>query len=364
MKTNLSLTGKIVKIHSDFIYVKSADIVYECKIRERLKKEKTEIFTGDNVRIEEINSVTNQAVVVEALERKNYLVRPSVANVDQVIAVAALSQPGLDFIQLNRYLCMAKLHNIPALICINKIDLEKNKENLAEKIQSIYEPLNYQVVFTSAMDGSGFDFFQNYLSGKISVLAGMSGVGKSSLLNKLCPDLNLRTKKVSSKSGKGIHTTRHTELIEIYLPEKDASCQIADTPGFSYLKFDNILPSEVMNLFDEIKNFSEECYYSDCLHLEEENCNVINNLDKIDETRYLSYKTFVKEAFEYKKQLENTGQKQESAIKTIDSGGKGKTRLFKAGIQAKEDSRKKSRQKINPVSIMDDVYYNREELDS
>lgn len=349
-------------MHSDFIYVKSGDKVFECKLRERLKKEKTELFTGDNVKIEEINPETSQAAVVEVFERKNYMPRPSVANIDQVIVVASIAEPGLDFVQLNRYLCLAKLNNIPALICINKIDLKDGEEHIMKEIRSIYEPLGYKVVFTSAIDGFGLKHLQTCLLGSVSVLAGMSGVGKSTLLNKLNPELDLRTKKVSSKSGRGIHTTRHTELLEIPIADGNF-CHVADTPGFSYLKFDKVMPSEVMNLFDEVKNFSKRCYFSDCLHLEEERCNVIANLDRIDKTRYLSYKTFVKEAFEYKKQLSSSGKKKESAVKTIDASGKEKTRIVKVGSRAKEDSRKKSKQKINNISNIDDLYYNNNGLE-
>lgn len=362
MKTNLSKTGKIIKIHSDFIYVKSGDTLYECRLRERLKKEKADVCTGDNVRIEEINEDTNQAVITEVFERKNYMPRPSVANIDQAIIVASLAEPGLDFVQLNRYLCLAKLNNIPALICINKIDLSDSEQKLLKKVQTIYEPLGYRIVFTSALDGSGIENFHKNLLGKVSVLAGMSGVGKSSLLNKLCPELDLRTKNVSKKSGKGIHTTRHIELMEIPVPDK-TPCQIADTPGFSYLRFDILMPSEVMKLFDEINALSDKCYYSDCLHLEEEKCNVIANLDKIHESRYLSYKNFVKEAFEYKKQVTCSGQKQEATVKIKDSSGKEKTRIVKIGSKAREDSRKKSKQKFNRISILDEMYYNKDDLE-
>lgn len=363
MKIDTLLTGKIIKIHSNFIYVKCGNKTYECRARERLKKEKTGTCVGDNVKIEVVNSDILQAAIIEVFERNNHIPHPSIANVDQIIIVASLAKPGLDFVQLNRYLCRAKLSNIPALICINKIDLYDNKDNIPEKIRSIYEPLGYKVIFTSALKGSGIDLLQKHLADKVSVLAGMSGVGKSSILNNLYPGLGLRTKEVSSKTGRGIHTTRHIELIEIALPKENSTCQIADSPGFSYLKFDNIMPSDVITLFDEIKAFSDKCYFSDCLHLKEENCNVISNLEKIDKTRYLSYKTFVKEAFEYKKQIEASSQKEETAVKTIDSTDRKKTRIVKVGTHAKKNSRKKSKQEINQVSILDEVYYNKIDLD-
>ena len=317
--------GKVIKKHSDFIYVKSDAELFECKIRERLKKEKIEILVGDNVKIEEINPENNQAVITEVLERNNFLSRPAIANIDQIIIVASLFEPELDFIQLNRYLCMAKLHDIPAIICINKIDIDKNTDKKS-KIPGIYEPLGYKIIFTSALEGLGMENFKKLLSDKTSVLSGMSGVGKSSLLNNLCPYLNLKTKDVSFKLKRGTHTTRHVELISI-----SDSTYVADTPGFSYLKFDNIMPNKVNDLFNEIKALSKECYFSDCLHLNEKNCNVINNLDKIDSTRYESYKIFVEEAFEHKKKITYSGTKKEEVTKFIDAPGRKKTKLIKLG---------------------------------
>lgn len=362
MKINDFLTGKIIKIHSDFIYVKSGNKLFECRMRERLKKEKVDVYTGDEVKIEEINEESSQAAVVEVFERKNYMTRPAVANIDQIIIVASIAEPGLDYIQLNRYLCLAKLNKIPAVICINKIDLKDGKEKALKQVRELYEPLGYKVIYTSAHDGSGLEHFRTLFPGKVSVLSGMSGVGKSTLLNRLNPDLNLKTKKVSPKTGKGTHTTRHTELIDIPISDKE-SCQVSDSPGFSYLKFDIIMPSEVQNLFDDIKKFADGCYFSDCLHLEEEKCNVINNLNFIEKTRYLSYKTFVKEAFEYKKRITSTGQKKETTIKTKDLSGKGKNRIVKLGVHAKEESRRKTRQQINLISNLEDIYYNNDDLE-
>lgn len=319
-----TIAAKVIKKHSDFLYVESGNILYECKVRERLKKEKIDIIVGDKVKIEEINPETNQAVITEVFERKNFISRPAIANIDQIVIVNSMSEPDLDFIQLNRYVCNAKFHNIPAIICINKIDIDKNPEK-SKKIKNIYESLGC-VVFTSALDGSGLDKFMKFIVNKTSVLCGMSGVGKSSLLNKIKPGLDLKTKTISSKSKKGIHTTRHVELISL-----NENTYVADSPGFSYLKFDNIMPAQIGKLFEEIDKLSSGCYFSDCLHLQEKKCNVLNNLDKIDETRYESYKTFVEEAFEYKKKITYSGTKKEEVTKTIDAAGRKKTTLIKLG---------------------------------
>ncbi len=164
------LIGKIIKIHSDFYYVdvKKENTIFECKIREKLKKEKAEIFVGDTVRIEKISSGKNQAAITEVFPRKNYLPRPSIANVDQAIIVAAVSQSKLDFVQLNRYLCHAKLYDIPAVICINKSDLDET-EKFRQTVLDIYTNLGYKVFFTSALTGLGIEELINALESKVSV---------------------------------------------------------------------------------------------------------------------------------------------------------------------------------------------------
>lgn len=353
------MIGKIIKIHSDFYYVKSeANKILECKIREKLKKEKTEIFVGDLVEVEEDSSA-----ITKILPRNNYLPRPSVANIDQIAIVTSLSQPELDFVQLNRYLSQAKLYDIPALICVNKSDLAEAAD-LKEKILNIYTPLCYKVVFTSALTGDGLEDLINAFKLKLTVLSGMSGVGKTSLLNKIHPDLQLKTKETSHKTGKGTHTTRHTEILEVL------GMQIADTPGFSYLRFDTVLPNIINEIFDEIKEYSVNCQFSDCLHLSEENsednCNVLANLDKIGSHRYESYKVFVQEAVEYKDKLNKEGHKQEEFSKSVDAGNKETRQLVKLGVQARKKARNTEKQKfkkLNNISILEEVYYNQEESD-
>lgn len=354
-----NLIGNIIKIHSDFHYIKMPDgIVFECKLREKIKKKKMDVFVGDRVRLEEVNFDSKQAAIAEILKRKNFIPRPAIANIDQIIITAALNYPELDFIQLNRYLTRAKIYNIPAIICINKSDLE-DKEDFKSKIKQIYKPLGYKVIFTCATDGQGVEELLNELESKVSVLCGISGVGKSSLLNIINPELKLRTRELSLKSNRGTHTTRHVELIDLVVNEK--SITVGDTPGFSYLKFDNILPREISNLFSEISNLGQNCFFRDCLHLHESKCNVINNLNKIEGTRYESYKLFVSEALEYKDKLLNSGHKIEKKTKTIDSRSKEKIKIIKLGSQTREKSRKTHKQNLNFISILDRAYYNNEE---
>lgn len=333
------MIGLVTKIFSDFYYVKVGETIFECKVREILKKTDISVLVGDKVRLEEVDENSKQAAIVEVLPRKNSISRPAIANIDKVIIVAALKEPEFDYIQLNRYLSFAKLHNVDAVICVNKDDLASN-DNAKEHIEQIYGTLSYEVIFTSAKENKGIERLEEILISGICVLCGQSGVGKSSLLNAILPGLNLRTKEVSSKTQRGTHTTRHTELIEIPFPD-GKSAKVADTPGFSNLKFDMIEPEEVDKLFDEIFDFSQGCKFNDCLHVEEDGCNVLVNLDSLLPYRYESYRTFLEEAIAAKETTSAMSKKNEGKVKF--SGGK---KLAKISSQKREDSRRKSRQNL------------------
>lgn len=296
--------GQIYKIHSDFYYVAAGGETFECKIREVLKKQKEKILVGDFVEFE-------NGHITKVLPRKNFIKRPSVANIDQVIIVSALKEPDLDLHQLNRYIALAKYFDIPAVLCFNKEDLKWDK-HLKDKIKKIYEPLGYKIAYTSATEHKGIKAFEKILEGRTSVLCGNSGVGKSSLINAINPDLHLKTKSVSEKTQRGTHTTRHSEIINI-----NEKSRIVDTPGFSNVRFNFILPADVDLLFDDIAKFRDDCKYSDCLHLNEDGCNVLENIDKIDDSRYESYLAFIDEAKEYKEKIKYEGKKEEHTKKVV-----------------------------------------------
>lgn len=334
-----NLLGLVTKIFSDFYYVKVDETLFECKVREILKKIDISVLVGDKVRLEEIDENSKQAAIVEVLPHKNSISRPSIANIDKVIIVAALKEPEFDYVQLNRYLAFAKLHNVEAVICVNKDDLASN-DSAKEHIEKIYTDLSYEVIFTSAKENKGIERLEEILLSGICVLCGQSGVGKSSLLNAILPGLNLRTKEVSSKTLRGTHTTRHTELIEIPL-YGNKTAKVADTPGFSNLKFDMIDPDDVDKLFDEIFDLSSGCKFNDCLHIEEEGCNVLANLDILPPYRYESYRFFLQEAIDAKEETSAMSKKKEDKVKF--SGGK---KLAKISSQKREDSRRKSRQNL------------------
>lgn len=296
------MRGQIYKIYSDLYFVQKDGSSFECKIREVLKKQKEKIVVGDFVEFDE-------GVISKILPRETFIKRPSVANVDQIVIVSALKHPDLDFNQLNRYISLAKYYKIPTILCFNKEDLGLNSTE-QDKILSIYEPLGFKIVFTSALEKIGIDDFRSLLQGKVSALCGNSGVGKSSLINALNPNVNLRTKEVSDKLKRGTHTTRHCEIIPI-----EDNTSVVDTPGFSNVRFDFILPQNVDLLFEEMIPFREYCKYGDCLHINEDGCEVLKNIENIDETRYQSYLEFVNEALEYKEKVKYNGVKQETSSK-------------------------------------------------
>lgn len=318
-------TGQVYKIHSDFYYVISNDERFECKIREVLKKQDEKILVGDFVEFE-------NGHIIKILPRKSFIPRPSVANVDQIVIVSALKSPDLDFNQLDRYIAFAKYYGLDVKLCFNKEDLNI-EEGLIELIRSIYEPLGYKIFFTSAKEHWGVKVFEEILHGKTSVLCGSSGVGKSSLINSINSNFHLKTKEISSKTGRGTHTTRHCEILTI-----NSDTRIIDTPGFSNLKFDFILPTEVDLLFDEIALYKGQCKFADCLHHLENGCAVLENMDKIPYSRYASYLAFIEEAKDYKEKVKYEGRKVETLKKKIND---------KTTVKISERKRQSARSTLN-----------------
>lgn len=318
-------TGQIYKIHSDFYFIDDGAGGTVCKIREVLKKRKEKILVGDFVEY-------NNGVIENIIPRKNFISRPSVANIDQIIIVSALKEPDLNLKQLDRYIALAKYYQINTKLCFNKNDLKWDR-HLKDKITQIYKPMGFDVVYTSATEHSGIKAFEKLLKNKTSVLCGNSGVGKSSLINAINPELNLKTKAVSDKLRRGTHTTRHCEIIKL-----NETSRIVDTPGFSNVKFDFIMPADVDKLFDDIYKYSNKCKYSDCLHIHEDGCNVLANIEKISPSRYESYLDFIEEARDYKELVKYEGLKTENFKKHIND---------KAIVKISEKKRRSSRRKIN-----------------
>lgn len=318
--------GQVLKIHSDFYYVLSNGEQFELKLREVLKKQQKRICVGDFVEFE-------NGYITKLLDRKNFIPRPCVSNVDQIVIVSAIEEPHLDFQQLDRYIAFSEYCNLDIKLCFNKNDLTRS-DDVIDKIFSIYEPLGYDIIFTSALEKLGIEDFREIMEGKTSVLCGTSGAGKSSLLNALNPDFQLRTKTISEKTGRGTHTTRHCEILNI-----TENTRIIDTPGFSNLKFDFLMPWDVGKLFREMRPHLGQCKFQNCVHIQETGCGVKDN---ITTTRYESYKCFVEEAKEYKERVKFEGKKKESFEKQNND----KTAV-KISAQKRQGSRRTLKQRLN-----------------
>ncbi len=303
------MIGRVVKIFSDFYYVETQTGIVECKLRSVLKKQKEDVLTGDYVEIEQFDQGSMQAFISKVVERKNLILRPKVANISQVIIVSALKEPDLNFEQLDRYIALCEYHKIIPVLCFNKEDIQENSE-LRDEILNIYQPLNYKVVFTSALKKTGIEELKPILKNNTSILCGSSGVGKSSLINALLNSSKLRTLPVSEKTKRGVHTTRHCELIDI-----EDNTFIVDTPGFSHLKFDFLLPDKIQKLFIEFKYKDFNCKFKNCLHIGEIGCSGEKIIEEMPQSRYESYKKLVSEAKEYEEKISKKSIKNEGNIK-------------------------------------------------
>lgn len=274
-------TGRIVRSISGFYDVAVGDKVITCRARGILRRGGESPLTGDMVQI----SVERGKGMVEAiLPRTNSFVRPAVANVDALVLFAANVNPITEPFLIDRVAAIAGNQNVECIVCINKCDLDR-----AEELHRIYSHAGFPVICTSAETGEGIEELRTLLQGKLTAFTGNSGVGKSSILNRLCPDLQLSTGEVSEKLGRGRHTTRHVELYQL-----DAQTYVADTPGFSSFdtdQMDIILKENLQYAFRDFAPFIGSCQFKDCSHRKEPGCAVRAALDtqELEETRYDSY---------------------------------------------------------------------------
>lgn len=330
------MQGQVYKIHSDFFYVNTDSGIFDCKLRDVLKKQKQAILVGDFVILEQINETSKQAFISKIVKRQNFISRPRAANITQAIIVSAIKEPDIDFEQLNRYIALCEYHKVKPILCFNKSDLAKDDE-LTTQILNIYKPLGYETLLTSALEKIGIKELSQVLENNTSIFCGSSGVGKSTIINTLSSKLDIKTKEVSSKTKRGVHTTRHCEIINI-----SENSAVVDTPGFSNLRFNFLMPNLIQDLFSEIKDKGTNCKFNNCLHITETDCCVRENLDKIDISRYESYSKFVTEALEYKNKITYSGNKIESKTKI----NKNKV-MTKISTKKRNISRKTNRQTID-----------------
>ena len=282
---------RIIKALSGFYYVQTEHGVVECRARGRFRRQDQSPLVGDFVRI---TRQGDKGVLEALLPRKNAFIRPAVANIDQLVVLASCAIPVTEPFLIDRVLAIAQLQNVPAVV-VNKDDLAP-----AQPLAEIYRRAGVPVLVTSAETGEGIEALREALAGKLSCLTGNSGVGKSSLLNRACPQLQLPVGEVSEKLGRGRHTTRHIELYSL-----GSNTFVADTPGFSAFdteRMELVHKEQLQYAFPEFAPYLGHCQFPDCAHRKEPGCAVRKALaeGKIGQTRYSSYERLYELAIQLK----------------------------------------------------------------
>lgn len=279
------MTGKIIKGIAGFYYVYVVESgIYECKAVGIFRKDGIKPLVGDMVRIEVLDEDTKEGSLVEILPRKNELIRPAVANVDQAMVIFAADFPKPNYSLLNRFLIMMERRSIPTVICFNKMDLLPEED--IRRLHEVYEPAGYRVLTISVKEGRGIEQVKSLLKGKVTVVAGPSGVGKSSLTNCIQDGVQMETGEISKKLNRGKHTTRHSQLIEL-----GDNSWFVDTPGFSSLYLEDMEKEELRHYFPEFDPYEGKCRYQGCTHTHEPGCAVKEALEdgRLEKMRYQGY---------------------------------------------------------------------------
>lgn len=278
------MTGRIVKGIAGFYYVACDEIIYECKARGVFRNKRVKPLVGDLVEIEVLSEEEKTGNIIRILPRESELIRPAVANVSQALVIFAVADPKPNLHLLDTFLVMMEQRKIKTIICFNKIDAA-SQEALAI-LRDIYEKTPYEVLFVSGKTGEGLDEIKKRLLGRISTVAGPSGAGKSTIINQLQTSVVMETGSISEKLGRGKHTTRHSELIEV---SKDS--YIMDTPGFTSLDVSEIEPQEIAEYFPEFAQHEPYCKFQGCAHRKEPQCGVKDAVEEgvVSAMRYDSY---------------------------------------------------------------------------
>ncbi len=281
----MAMEGTIIRGVGGFYYVHDrVSRVYACRAVGIFRNRGEKPLVGDEVRFEILDETDLEGSVTEILPRRNALIRPAVANIDQAMLVFALQKPAPNWNLLDRFLVMMHRWEVPVILIFNKADLSDEEEQ--QRVQEIYRNAGCQVHCLSVSEGRGMEELHRLLHGRTTVLAGPSGVGKSSLLNTLCPDAAMATGEISKKIGRGRHTTRHSEL---FFLEEDTF--LMDTPGFTSLNIFAEDLTELASCYPEFDAYREECRFLDCVHLGEPECGVKDAVreGKIPRIRYENY---------------------------------------------------------------------------
>lgn len=279
------MQGRIIKGIAGFYYVAVPEAgIFECKAKGIFRKENQKPLVGDFVKFIVLDAQKKIGNLTDILSRKNVLLRPAIANIDQAAVIFAAADPNPNYLLLDRFLVMLERHHIPALICLNKIDLAA-KADIAFFCDT-YRRCGYPTVTTSAATGQGILQLQSFFHDKTTAVAGPSGVGKSSLTNLLQEEIHMETGEISRKLGRGKHTTRHAQLI--YIKE---NTWLADTPGFGSLYLQDIEAAELKAYFREFAPYEANCRFGGCMHIHEPGCAVMAAVEegKISRHRYKSY---------------------------------------------------------------------------
>lgn len=277
------MEGKIIKGIGGFYYIKTEQGLIECKARGKFRHKDIKPMVGDDVTIE---IEKGKGVIEDIHKRKSQLVRPTVANVSLAFIVFAVKNPDINFDLLNKFLILCEYNNIEVVVCLNKIDLVSDEER--EEIRKRINDIGYEVVYINAKNGIGIDGLIEKIKGNITVLCGPSGAGKSTLINKLSNKEHMETGKVSEKLGRGKHTTRHSELIDV------SDGYIVDTPGFSTLEIKDLMDKNSLKYcFPEFKEYNDKCKFRGCFHYKEPGCVLKEAVENGDINKY-RYEFYVK----------------------------------------------------------------------
>lgn len=291
------IQGKIVKGIAGFYYVHTPDNqVYECKAKGIFRKEKIKPLVGDNVEMDLLDDTEKKGNISNILTRKNELIRPAVANIDQALVIFAATSPKPNFNLLDKFLVTMEYQQVETVICFNKCDLATEEE--LKELQAHYEKCGYRILFTSAKQQQGKDKLLEILAHKTTAVAGPSGVGKSSLINMIKPEAEMETGAISEKIERGKHTTRHSQLIHI-----QDDTYIMDTPGFSSLYVNSFEKEELKYYFREFEPYEDQCRFLGCSHTHEPDCGVKAALEdgNIHPGRYENYVSIYEELKEIKR---------------------------------------------------------------
>ena len=291
------MTGKIIKgiAGEYFVHVPNKGI-YRCKAKGIFRHKNVKPLVGDNVQLDVLSQEDMTGNITDVCVRKNQLIRPAVANIDQTLVVFAAKSPAPNRNLLDRFLVMMESQSIDTVLCFNKIDLVDDRE--IYDMRDTYQKAGYKVIFISVKNNQGRDEVEAILKGKTTSLAGPSGVGKSSLLNRLVPEAVMETGDISRKIERGKHTTRHSEIFSM-----DGDTYLMDTPGFSSVYTCECEKEELKCYFPEIYHYEGQCRFNGCVHINEPDCAVKEAVEQgaIGNSRYENYVSFYNEIKERKK---------------------------------------------------------------